>query len=553
MDRLRARARFCYATTCLLACRRRAGEVRSFGTGAHDRGLKVWLNGKVIVEYANGGDGNARAAHAAELIKGWNRIVCKVSQGKSGSSFDAWLAPAVPHTYASQNIAWITRLPAESPSSPIILGDRIFLTSNPDELLCVDKRNGKVVWMRATNLFDVATPEEQSQAKPTVAPLLATIDSLGQQYVAATNAAVSPTGPASSQSIFKTEMQKKRSDAQEALAKAMRDVDRRKYRQMDKQNYGSASPTPVTDGKFVYATYTSGTTVCYDLDGRRQWAAFENHGNEEHGNHYSPVLCGKNVIISMNHDIRALDRTTGKLAWRAAMNSGTCNSPIVAKVGDEDLIMTGEGTFIRGRDGVVLGRATGWGGCASPVISGDTVYCLGHDVFNAAKLPTSLAAPGEPQKVFNIRLYDHDLEAEFKTPTTFAGGFVASPLAHDGLIYLVSEGGFLIVMDAKTGESVYRLKLPLHPRLNYVSEPGCAASPALAGGHIYIFDNSGTGIVIEPGRTFKLLASNVIEDVRNPGEWNETQEQLMATPAFDQDSIYLRGQENLYCVRKTRK
>ena len=108
----------------------------------------------------------------------------------------------------------------------------------------------------------------------------------------------------------------------------------------------------------------------------------------------------------------------------------------------------------------------------------------------------------------------------------------------------------MLCLDAATGQSVYRQMLPFHPRITYVTQPGCSASPAYTGNGIYLFDNSGNAIVIAPGRRFQILGQSVLENILSPGEWGEQQEQLISSPFFDTDSIYLRGPQSVYCIRE---
>ena len=74
--------------------------------------------------------------------------------------------------YDSENILWMTELPARSTSTPIIVGDRIFLMAEPDELICLDKTSGKILWTAANNLYEALSPAEFA-AQPTYATVVA--------------------------------------------------------------------------------------------------------------------------------------------------------------------------------------------------------------------------------------------------------------------------------------------------------------------------------------------------------------------------------------------
>src|SRR6185295_542279 len=70
--------------------------------------------------------------------------------------------------YDSENIAWMTELPGRSTSTPIIVGSRIFLMAEPDELICLDKATGKILWSAINNHYEALRAEEKS-AKPAYA------------------------------------------------------------------------------------------------------------------------------------------------------------------------------------------------------------------------------------------------------------------------------------------------------------------------------------------------------------------------------------------------
>jgi outer membrane protein assembly factor BamB len=103
---------------------------------------------------------------------------------------------------------------------------------------------------------------------------------------------------------------------------------------------------------------------------------------------------------------------------------------------------------------------------------------------------------------------------------------VVSPIRVDDLVYLMSDGPFTAV-DAKTGEQVYRKELTrqLH-RSNMV----------VADGKIYVVGKNGAVDVVQPGREFKLLATNTLPDT------------FMASPAVSGGRIYLRGYDSLWAI-----
>jgi outer membrane protein assembly factor BamB len=101
-----------------------------------------------------------------------------------------------------------------------------------------------------------------------------------------------------------------------------------------------------------------------------------------------------------------------------------------------------------------------------------------------------------------------------------------SPLVHDGLLYSLNTNGMLEVVEAKTGKSVYRQRLPVGQVYSSLS---------LAGGQIYALDMQGKAIVFKPGRKYERVAVNHLEGTGSG-------------PAFAGDHLYVRGRRNLYCL-----
>src|SRR5262249_7276108 len=108
----------------------------------------------------------------AELRPGWNRLLLKLSTSNREDFTDMRCALRVMDPpdvrYDSKNILWMTPLPARSTSTPLLVGDRLFVLAEPDELLCLDKSSGRVRWSAMVNPYEALTPEEK-QANPAYA------------------------------------------------------------------------------------------------------------------------------------------------------------------------------------------------------------------------------------------------------------------------------------------------------------------------------------------------------------------------------------------------
>ena len=124
---------------------------------------------------------------------------------------------------------------------------------------------------------------------------------------------------------------------------------------------------------------------------------------------------------------------------------------------------------------------------------------------------------------------------------------VSSPLLYDGLIYSINPFGVLTVTDADTRKLVYTQRLEMWPRLDY-DHIGVTASVALGGKYIYLLDNQGICVVIEPGRTFKQVAYNRIDTLLQHPWIIGTREQTPSAPVFDGKDMFIRGSQYLYCI-----
>jgi outer membrane protein assembly factor BamB len=109
------------------------------------------------------------------------------------------------------------------------------------------------------------------------------------------------------------------------------------------------------------------------------------------------------------------------------------------------------------------------------------------------------------------------------------GSYMPTPLAYDGLLYVLANNGVLDAYDLKSGKELYRQRLPL-------VGSGFSASPVAADGKIYLSNEDGDMLVIRAGPTFEHIATNSIGEL------------LMATPALSEGVMYVRGASSLFAV-----
>jgi outer membrane protein assembly factor BamB len=502
----------------------------------------VWVNGKAVFKPADKDTQYAPKRVALPLRKGWNRLLIRTMPSTMYKVYSAFVhcslrgeAKAEP---AAKNVLWTS--PLGGAAAPIIVGDRMFLQSEPYDLVCLDKHTGKVLWVRSNNYFE-ATPEADRAGKPEfdeAGKLAAELNKLNDAWA-------SPAGLAKDQILAKDALQKK-------LYDAMKKIDETKYAFTKEQDLGMAGFVPVSDGKNVWAWYVSGIAARYDLDGNRKWIALDNRGAQHHGFATSPLLLDGKLIVYMG-DIRCLDAQTGKQLWVKTIckepkdhwSSAFTGSLCPLNIGGVPMFMTPNGDINRASDGEkVFGERTMSGGIQrpSPIASGDTVFKLDSGgTLHILKLPKEAGDRIQALSHVKVKL-DASAFRMF-----FGDCWQASPLYHDGLVYCLHNSGLLSVVDAEKGEVVYRKLLDTD---EFDGWGLIRPSLAMAGKYLYALSGTGTCVVFEPGREFKPVAKNRVAAVVGPGQYWQRFERFAASPMFDGKRMYLRGEANLYCIEE---
>jgi hypothetical protein len=513
----------------------------------------LWLNGKLV------GNFSALGSHPKlALQKGWNRLLFRIAPlpdvGWSKGQIEWFIKTSFygtdPADYETQNIVWSTPLPDNGPGagSPIVVGDRIFVTGQLCDLICIQKSDGKVLWAKANTCADAATEEEKKASVDVfveIAPLQKEIDASLAAYRAGPDPKRKPTG-----------------EPEQKINALMKKVNAEKYKPQSGGEAGEAAQTPISDGQNVYVIFGSGVVACYTLDGKRQWITMLEIRNSEHGCCSSPALIDGKLIFhsGMNFGAAALDCKTGTVVWKTpAFKGGTLNmmaSAIKLPLGQENLVLLSYGTLLRPRDGEVLQQSLRPPYPQHPTISSSTFEGRriagegwgqkdGKTVagFAFQTLPDSAAEVSKVQP--QVCGYD-----TLAFPTWFNYDQIASPLLYQGLAYVMNTDGVLTVFDAEKAAVVYQKQLDLTPYVLHggAVRGGCAASPTLGGNYIYIWDNQNTALILEPGRTYKVLGRNRIEQLYFAWGAPQRNEATNSCPVFEGKKIYYRGEVNLYCI-----
>jgi len=520
---------------------------------------KVWLNGEEVFK---GVQKFRNPFLLVKLSKGWNRLLVKAFASRKRARFSNSVGIGVAYfqmvMYGSNpdekcetsNILWTAALPEAgffSAFQPVIVGNRVYVASSPAFLSCYDKMTGKRLWVRYNGFCEFFTPQERTKFPD----IFEQLDPKAKRFK---EIAQSYKGTREERAELRT--------LHEDLIDLLSKVDAQKYDYVIKQEPGLAGQ-PVTDGEYVYTWSHLGIAACYDLDGNQKWKTLVNEGKHDPGHHYrqQPLLVGDEVVVQMK-SIIGLNRKTGKVNWKIPHKWRVYFHTTLTESCDEtDLVnYDGLGVYKPGLgffpwltstlDGNTLYRTEGW---ATPS-------------FRYSRIPKELSAETKPADWKETNFVNRH---RGPLPATLGVNWgqtmvVASVLVHDGLIYTMSTGGILHVLDAETLKRVYVQYLDLSTIAQgypYPHSSGVCASPTLGGKYIYIWGNGGMAVVIKPGRTFELVAVNNIERVLwgklgglRPRATKDGQYVActVSSPVFDGNRIYYRSEAHLYCIGKPR-
>ena len=426
-------------------------------------------------------------------------LVVGTVRAQSGDHWPQWRGPffngmargdAPAEWSDSKNIKWKTEIPGRGFSTPVVWGERIFLTTAiqtgtaPEttqaapaegrraggalvehrfEVLALDRKTGKILWQRTAK---TATPHEGYH-----------------------------------------------------------------------RAYGSfASNSPVTDGKYVYASFGSRGIYCYDFNGKLIWEKDPNVQMKMRlafGEGAAPLLVGNQLFLVFDHEggasfIVALDKRNGKELWRSPREEpSSWSTPLAIEHNGRTEIVVAATNKVRSYDprtGKILWESAGLGSnvIPVPVTHNGMVYVMsGH----------------RDPKLMAIKLgKSGDLTGSDAIAWSHTRGiaYTASPVLNDGKLYIVTDSGMVTAFNATTGEPYYaQTRLPKAYNLK--------ASPVGANGKLYIATEDGDVVVLKMGEKFEVLATNHLQD-----------QVFISTPVIAGGEIYLRGQTTLFAISEKR-
>ena len=302
-----------------------------------------------------------------------------------------------------------------------------------------------------------------------------------------------------------------------------------------------ASETPFTDGERLYASFGQNVGLfCFTLDGtplwRKQWPQVPIY--LDFGTASSPTVYEGRVYLLHDNEaesyITALDARTGHELWKTVRpNTGLPKSswttPFIWKNAlRTEIVTTGHGMVLAyDLDGKELWRITGMSMPTASPVSWDGLLFVGTGSQGDANRPFMAIKPGASG---DITL------AEGATSNAFVlwkqsrvSGYTPSALVHDGRAYLVHDTGILTVLNARTGQQLYKVRVGGGGQT-------FSASPVAAGDRVLFLTEEGMTFVVQAGDQYKEIAKN------------DLGEMSLASPAIAGGAIYIRTEAKLYRI-----
>lgn len=408
---------------------------------------------------------------------------------------DGQQAPTSWDAEKGENLAWKTPIPGLGHSCPVIWNDKLFVTT---------AISGKAADIRTGLYGDVASVEDDSEHEFVTFCLSAETGEILWQQTAC----------------------KKTPSVKRHLKST------------------HANSTVATDGTHVVAWFGTEGVYCYTMDGELIWK--KDLGMLDSGWFYdrdyqwqfgaSPIIHNHRLILQCDIQdqsfIAMYDVATGNEIWKTNRDEiPSWSTPTVIETPDGLQIVTNATGAARGYD----------------FETGKELWQIKRN--SEIAVPTPFTARGliyissgyRPiQPIYAIRLdargdltLDEGVDrSDFVAWSDTKGGpYMPTPIVYGDYLYLCSNSGILTCYQAVTGQLVYKKRLPMKGSRSFVG------SPIAADGNLYLTSEEGETVVIQAGPTFKLVCNNFCG------------ENCLTTPAISQGTIYIRGQKHIFAFR----
>ncbi len=284
----------------------------------------------------------------------------------------------------------------------------------------------------------------------------------------------------------------------------------------------NAAPTPASDGKHIFAFFSSNDLVCLDLEGKLVWyrslaTEFPKAGNDT-GMSSSPVVIDGVIVVQVENQgdsfVAGLNSESGELRWRIDRpRKANWNSPSPMRLADgKSLVVLTSGEDVTGVD----------------VATGDKVFSISQ---GGGRIPSTLAhgnfllVATEGLSLFEVS-ESKTLEKRWSNNKIEPGN--SSPIVFEDAVVVV-KGGVLSVGDLKDGSLRYKVRLP--------DAGSIWSTPVVCKDRLYVFSDAGKCFVVKIGKTEgEMLATNKIED------------KVIGSPAVSGNALFVRGDRQVWKI-----
>jgi outer membrane protein assembly factor BamB len=419
-------------------------------------------------------------------------------RGRNGSGVaDGDNPPTVWDAEKSTNILWKTPIPGLGHSSPVVWGDRVFITTAVSSaansqfvhgmtdtaesasdtskhswrVYCLDKNTGCVIWEK---------------------------------------------------------------DVYEGSPRVKRHV---------KASY--ANSTPATDGEYLVVSFGSEGLYCFNLEGRLLWkqdlgvldGGWSSGPDFHWGFGSSPIVYKHLAIVQCDTQsqafIAAFNLADGKRVWRTNRNEDSSwSTPAIYEGKDHSELITSGTKYYRGYDpltGKELWRLADGVDVKipTPIIAHDLYFLSGGD--SHARRTFYALRPGAKGEIKPAETADGNESIAWQSPVIKP--HIVTPIVYGDYLYVCTDNGVLTQYKARTGEPTLRARLG--------NGGSFAASPVASDGRLYFASEDGDVFVIKAGTPYELLARNPMGEV------------MIATPAIAGQMIIIRGEHHVFGIKES--
>ena len=293
---------------------------------------------------------------------------------------------------------------------------------------------------------------------------------------------------------------------------------------------GMASPSPLTDGKHIFAFFGTGDIFCFGMDGELLWQRSLANEYGRFQNRFaassSPLLFADQLILQCDHYgdsyLVALNPQTGANVWKADRPDAwhSWSSPQLVSVGDQHELIVSSSMKLEAYDPGSGDRL--W------TVQGLSQECIPTPVFAHGLL---YAVSGPNGRHFAVRPGGRGDVTESHVVWNHRRGtsFVPSAIIVDNRYYLADDNGFARCWTIPSGKLLWRKRF----------KGRFTASPVAADGKLFFVSEAGSTLVID------AVSNDYVELERN-----EVAEEVLSSPAISHGCFFLRTSKHLFCIGK---